>query len=118
MHDMHPLPPACGEVGSKILEKSLRGRGGGSEIFILVVVVVVEGGLYCWGRGGNFVGGSHNFEVKINAWKCLKTLLFFQQNFLEATCISCFHQYHSAEILGYEIFSHPSWELKHFFGRF
>ena len=52
MHDMHPLPPACGEVGSKILEKSLRGRGGGSEIFILVVVVVVEGGLYCWGRGG------------------------------------------------------------------
>ena len=24
----------------------------------------------------------------------------------------------SAEILAYEVFSHPSWELKHFFGRF
>ena len=31
---------------------------GGSEIFILV------GELYCWG-GGNFVRGTHNFEVKI-----------------------------------------------------
>ena len=45
-------PPAWGDGGLKILEKSLLG-GGGSEIFILVV-------------GGNFVGGgSGNFEVKI-----------------------------------------------------
>ena len=51
MHDMHPLPPACGEVGSKILEKSLRGRGGGSEIFILVLVVV-EGEVILLGDGG------------------------------------------------------------------
>ena len=40
--------------------------------------------------------------------------LVFQQLFFEATCISCFHRYPSAEIPGYEDFSHPSCELKHF----
>ena len=42
------------------------------------------------------------------------TLLFFQQTFFEASCILCFRQYTSAEIPGHEVFSHPSWELKHF----
>ena len=46
------------------------------------------------------------------------TLLFFQQAFFEATCISCFWRYPSSAIPGYEVFSHSSWELKHFFGRF
>ena len=31
---------------------------------------------------------------------------------------SCFYYYPSIEISEYEIFSHPSWELKEFFGRF
>ena len=44
-------PPAWRGGGVKILEKSLRGRGG-AEIFILVVK----------GGGG---GGSRNLEVKI-----------------------------------------------------
>ena len=43
------------------------------------------------------------------------TLLFFQWTFFEATCISCFRLYPSAEIPRYEVFSHPSWELKPFF---
>ena len=53
-------------------------------------------------------------------WQVFGTLCcFFQQTFFEATCISCFHQYPSSEIPRYEFFfSHPSWELKHFFGRF
>ena len=43
-----------------------------------------------------------------------KLLLFLQQTFFEPTCISCFRRYPSAEILRYEVFSHPSCELKHF----
>ena len=31
---------------------------------------------------------------------------------------SCFCRYPSIEISEYEVFSHPSWELKDFFGRF
>ena len=52
--------------------------------------------------------------------KCLEHPVVFPADlfFFEATCISCFRQYPSAEVPGYEVFSHPSWEFKHFFGRF
>ena len=42
------------------------------------------------------------------------TLVVFQQTFFEATCISCFHRYPSAEIPVYEVFSHPFREPKQF----
>ena len=42
------------------------------------------------------------------------TLLYWQ-TFFGATCISCFRQYQWAVIPGYEVFTHPSWVLKHFF---
>ena len=42
-----------------------------------------------------------------------KKNIFFNDLF-EATCISCFCRYLSAEIPEYEIFSHQSWELKLF----
>ena len=52
---MYP-PPST--LGGEMVKVFAGVRGGVSEIFILV------GGLYCWG-GGNFVRGTHNFEVKI-----------------------------------------------------
>ena len=42
------------------------------------------------------------------------TPLFFQQTFFEVSCILCFRRYTSAEIPRYKVFSHQSWELKHF----
>ena len=54
-----------------------------------------------------------SFSMEI-CCKCLKHSIVFQWTFFEATRISCFCQYPSAEIPGYEVFSHPSWELKHF----
>ena len=50
--------------------------------------------------------------------KCLEHSVVLPVDFFEATSISSFRRYPSAEIPGYEVFSHPSWELKHFFGRF
>ena len=48
----------------------------------------------------------------------LEHSVVFPVNFFEATCISCFCCYGSAEIPRYEVSSHRSYALKHFFGRF
>ena len=42
---------------------------------------------------------------------------FSSKPFFEATCISYFRRYSSAEIPRYEVFCHPSWALKHFLGK-
>ena len=51
----------------------------------------------------------------------LKKYLFQWQyvtSVLNTLLYSCFCRYPSIEISEYEVFSHPSWELKDFFGRF
>ena len=65
---------------------------------------------FCWGAG-------QKLFIFFNAdmLQVFGTLLFFQQTFLEATCISYFCTYPSAEIPGYDVFSDPSWGLKHSF---
>ena len=46
----------------------------------------------------------------------LRTILLWGGGMgVQVTCILCFCQYPSAEIPKYEVFSHPSWELNHFF---
>ena len=39
--------------------------------------------------------------------KCLEHSVVFPVDLFKATCISCFRGYPSAEIPGYEVFSHP-----------
>ena len=51
----------------------------------------------------------------------LKKYLFQRQYVISVwntLLYSCFCRYPSFEISQYEVFSHPSWELKDFFGRF
>ena len=58
---------------------------------------------------------SDKISFSMAIWrKCLEHSVVFPGNLFEATCISCFCCYPSVEIPGCEVFSHPSWALKHF----
>ena len=139
-------PPTCGREGSKISEKFL--LGGVSEKFILVGVGGEEGGNFVVGGGHvilkwklklhnssikstfgitnliyfRYIGkmhplSSYKISFSMAIWhKCLEHSAVFPAELFWSNLNLMFPQL--AEIPGYEDFSHPFWELKHFFWSF